>query len=382
MKASLIAGGAWVSGFDKITWSKAFQNRPGEVFSAGKQIGVVGFTEESTVPMEKVFGAELDGRSYTDLSALTPENPVTPSDRFYIRTRASQILPDQQSWSLRVGGLVEKSFSLSAGELRKSARAMGQHLMECAGNARSIHFGLMSVGDWAGTPVEEVLDGAKMGSQAARVLISGFDRYATRSVSSIPGASWIFRREELQSAGAFLATSLNGRPITQDHGAPVRLIVPGWYGCSCIKWVDEITLVDDDAPATSQMKEYAARTLQTGVPQLARDFHPAVMEQAAMPIRVEKWQVDEKIAYRVVGLLWGGSQLIKILEIRFNPEEEFVPVDQFQQTGNDPWSFWTHAWKPSKPGAYLIRLRVKDPFVSARRMDARFYVRSVEITDV
>src|SRR2546429_28841 len=111
--------------------------------------------------------------------------------------------------------------------------------MECAGNVRQAKFGLLSVGEWAGVPVSEILDKAKAKSGTARVLISGFDRYATESRTSIPGASWAFSPEQLEKAGAFLATELNGQPLPKDHGAPVRLVVPGWYGCTSIKWRSE-----------------------------------------------------------------------------------------------------------------------------------------------
>src|SRR2546429_1078266 len=92
--------------------------------------------------------------------------------------------------------------------------------MECAGNVRQAKFGLLSVGEWAGVPVSEILDKAKAKSGTARVLISGFDRYATESRTSIPGASWAFSPEQLEKAGAFLATELNGQPLPKDHGAP------------------------------------------------------------------------------------------------------------------------------------------------------------------
>jgi hypothetical protein len=130
------------------------------------------------------------------------------------------------------------------------------------------------------------------------------------------------------------------------------------------------------------MQEYAARTQQDGVPALAREYRPAIIEQTAMPIRVEKWLVDGKIRYRVVGILWGGSKLVKVLAIRFNPEEDYVPVERFEQGSNDPWSFWTHIWLPKEPGTYLIRLAVKEPVIQARRLDSGYYVRSVEIDEV
>jgi DMSO/TMAO reductase YedYZ molybdopterin-dependent catalytic subunit len=94
---------------------------------------------------------------------------------------------------------------------------------------------------------------------ASRVLVAGFDDHSQPSQASVAGASWIFTFEQLTRAGAFLATHMNGAPLALDHGAPVRLFVPGWYGCACIKWVNEIRLVGENEPATSQMQEFAAR---------------------------------------------------------------------------------------------------------------------------
>ena len=206
--------------------------------------------------------------------------------------------------------------------------------------------------------------------------------YASSSTSSSLGADWIFTLDQLRGSKAFLALEMNGKPLTKDHGAPVRSVVPGWYGCTCIKWVNKITLVSDDAPATSQMQEFAARTHQTGVPALARDYRPATIDQAAMPIRVEKWLVGGKIKYRVVGILWGGSVPVKTLEIRFNPEEDYVRVDSFSTPRMIHGSFWSYAWTPKTVGSYMIRLRVTDPAVQTKRLDSGYYVRSVEGTDL
>jgi DMSO/TMAO reductase YedYZ molybdopterin-dependent catalytic subunit len=175
---------------------------------------------------------------------------------------------------------------------------------------------------------------------------------------------------------------MNGQPLTPDHGAPVRLIVPGWYGCASIKWVNAISIVDAEAEATSQMKEYAFKTHQRGVPNLAHEFEPAKPDPAAVPIRVEKWIVNNQIKYRVVGIAWGGSQPVGELQIRFNPEEDFVAVENVQHTASDSWTFWTHTWAPRKPDTYILRLRVADPSVRTRRLDMGFYARTVRITDL
>jgi DMSO/TMAO reductase YedYZ molybdopterin-dependent catalytic subunit len=188
--------------------------------------------------------------------------------------------------------------------------------------------------------------------------------------------------EELRAAGAFLATKLGGKPLSRDHGAPVRLVVPGWYGCTCIKWVDRITFVDETAEATSQMLEYAARTHQNGSPRLAKDFLPARIDHAAMPIRVEKWREAGQLRYRVVGLLWGGSGTVKKLGIRFNPEEEYVPVEPLRVPQTTPWTLWSHTWRPAQRGRYTIRLTILEPSEHPKRLEAGYYARSVEIEEV
>jgi DMSO/TMAO reductase YedYZ molybdopterin-dependent catalytic subunit len=382
LQATILTGGTLLVGFEKISALEAYRDEPKSSFEGDKQLGLVEFVGESRAPLDTPLGAELDARLYTDLSDLAPENPITPIEKFYIRTRASELLDNQKPWRTRIGGLAEKSANLTLEELKTMVKPAGTHLMECAGNARATRFGMLSVAEWAGAFVSDVLGLVRPKSQATRVMISGFDRYSTKSSTSIPGADWILTVDELESSKAFLATEMDGKPLTKDHGAPVRLVVPGWYGCACIKWVNAITLLDDTVEATSQMHEFAGRTHQQGIPKLARDYRPASIDQSAMPIRVEKWLVEGKIKYRVAGILWGGSRPVDTLEIRFNPEEDYVRVDSFKQTSNDPWSFWTHAWTPRVPGTYMIRLRVKDPAVTTKRLDSGYYVRSVEITEV
>jgi len=350
--------------------------------SAGEFLGNAEFMNEGPVEMNTPFGSELDGRLFTSMDSISERDIVTPADHFYLRTRASQLLPDANSWVIAVDGLVAVPTKLKIQELQIAARPMGLHLMECAGNTRAARFGMISVGEWAGIPVEEILNIAKPTNAATQVLVSGFDRYATNSVTSIPGASWIFRLDQLLTAGAFLATKLNSEQLSKDHGAPVRLVVPGWYGCACIKWVDQISLLDDSAAATSQMQEYASRTHQNGVPPLAKDFLPPRIDHAAMPVRVEKWRVKDTVQYRVVGLLWGGAESVRALGIRFNPEEDYVVVETLATPQKNPWTIWQHTWKPAAPGRYTIRLAVRDPELHPKRLESGYYARTVEITEV
>jgi len=349
--------------------------------SAGEILGRVEFLNEGSVEMESPFGNELDGRLYTSLEGLVERDLVIPESRFYLRTRASQVLPNSEGWSIAVDGLTTAKRLIKIPELSALETPMGLQLMECAGNTRAAHFGMISVGEWAGVRLAELLDAQKPPSGATRVLVSGFDNYVERSVTSTPGASWIFTFEELKTAGAFLATKLDGKPLSRDHGAPVRLVLPGWYGCTCIKWVDHIAFVDDRAEATSQMTEYAGRTHQNGAPRLAKDFAPARIEHAAMPIRVEKVRENGRLNYRVVGLLWGGNGTVTKLGIRFNPEQEYVQVESLRVPQTTPWTLWSHTWKPAVLGRYTIRLAVLEPRVSTKRLDSGYYARTVEIDE-
>jgi DMSO/TMAO reductase YedYZ molybdopterin-dependent catalytic subunit len=201
-------------------------------------------------------------------------------------------------------------------------------------------------------------------------------------MSSLPGASWVFTFDQLTSAGALLATQMNGEPLPRNHGWPVRLVVPGWYGCTCIKWVNEIALVDEEEPATLQMREFAARTHQEGTPRLARLFAPAAMDLAAMPVRIEKWRVGGRIRYQVIGIVWGGQQVPKRLRIRFRASEPFNGFDVSPAPASAlTWGLWSYAWQPASPGLYQIVLKPEEGTAS-RRLDLYFYTRSVRIDEV
>lgn len=380
LQAGITVGGTVLIGFHHPSLTATPASEGGNSLPDARQLGLVEFIGEGQLPMETPLDAGLDGRLYTNLSAVNPEAPVTASERFFVRTRASDFLESDKPWVIRVHGQVKRPMEIRVASLEKMSRSAGVHLMECSGNVRYGHFGMMSVADWAGVPVEEVLNLVKPEASSTRVLISGFDRYPFTSATSLPGASWIFALDDLKSA--FFATRMNGAPLTRDHGAPVRLVVPGWYGCASVKWIDEIRLMNEDVAATSQMQEFAVRTMQDGIPEMAKDYRPALIDQAAMPVRVEKWLIAQKISYRIVGIAWGGSKLLQRLEIRFSPAEDFVSVDNFRHTNNDPWTIWTHTWSPTRTGVYFIRLRVPDSSVSARRLDAGYYVRSVEIEEI
>jgi DMSO/TMAO reductase YedYZ molybdopterin-dependent catalytic subunit len=347
-------------------------------FAGGERLADLGFADEGDQPFGTLLNQGWDGRLYTDLSLLSPDNLVTDNDLFYVRTRYPDLLDASAPWQITVGGLAAPQ-ALTLSDLEALAAPRGVHVLECSGNSKGGHFGLLSAAEWGGARVTDVLDLLQIDAKATRVLISGFDGHSVPSAGghSKPGASWIFTFEQLASRGAFFALTMNGQSLPPDHGQPVRLFVPGWYGCTAIKWVNEIQLVDDTAPATSQMQEFASRTHQIGTPALAKDYLPASMDQAAMPVRVETWQVNGATRYRAVGILWGGDKPTDKLELRLG-NGAWQPVDVCPpHTQNQTWTLWTHELTPPGPGAHPIRMRIADPSVSQKRLASGWYEREI-----
>ena len=336
-----------------------------------------------TPPFGQLLGLGLDARLFADLSTLDPDRPdtlVTPADRFFVRTAAPPGLR-RDGWTMRIDGQVVSPLDLDLATLDSMAARGGRYLLECSGNVDQSNYGLLSSADWDGVPLARVLDRVRPASPVHRVLVSGVDHDASAAGTSVPGASWIFARSDLDRA--LLTTQMNGAPLPADHGAPVRLIVPGWYGCACIKWVNRIELVNDDAPATAQMREFAARTHQNGMPTLARDYERAVIDTAAMPVRVEKWTDGGRVFYRVVGIIWGGAKPTNALSIRFKSGTPWVRVEHCPLPESTlTWSLWSHTWRPSSPGRYQIVLKVDDPSIRTRRLDIFFYVREINIDEI
>jgi len=327
-----------------------------------------------------VGGSGLDARLFTDLSRIEHGRLITPTAEMFVRTTAPASLnPPPAAWAIATSS--GRAVTIDA--LRKDAQPMGAHLIECSGNVDPDNFGLISVTEWDGVPLTRVVAQLAPDAGTAGVLVNGADDYSREARSSNPGASWIFPLATLDRLGAFLAVRMNGAPLTPDHGAPVRLVVPGWYGCTWIKWVNELRLVGADEPATSQMVEFSTRTHQADRSPLARDYEPPVIDLAATPIRVEKRRIDGRLEYRIVGIVWGGDRPVDRLMIRFNVGEkpQLFPICPAPRT-HRTWSLWDYRWRPEFPGLYNIVLQAADSSIRTRRLDLSFYIRRVVIDEI
>jgi DMSO/TMAO reductase YedYZ molybdopterin-dependent catalytic subunit len=331
----------------------------------------------------KLGGRGLDARLATDLSELDRDHLITPTAYAFIRTESPTAVAGQKEWNVKISEVTGNGESLRLPDLSRRARPMGAYLLECSGNNNPANFGLMSVCEWDGVLLSDVLSRVRHSADATSVVVSGMDHEGQRSADSIGGASWVFPLALVDRVGIFLGVRMNGEPLPLDHGFPVRLVVPGWYGCTWIKWVDGIRLAGADEPATSQMKEFAARTHQTARHDLARDYTPANIQTAATPIRVEKRRAQQGIEYRVVGIVWGGEKPVDRLAIRFSAKDRWIPFSICPApTSSKTWSLWEYRWKPPTPGIYDIFLSVPDRSVPQRRLDVGYYMRQVRIDEI
>jgi DMSO/TMAO reductase YedYZ molybdopterin-dependent catalytic subunit len=371
-KALTLGGVAFAGGSSAIV--EALIAQPCGPRPLGDLIGTVplhGDSARSTPFGQILGGAGLDARRFTDLAKLQPDRLTTPIREFFLRTAAPRGLSaDRAKWPLALE------------TLDRQARPMGAHLIECSGNTDPDNFGLMSVAEWDGVPLEEAIASLPAPDGAAGVLVSGLDEIAS-SASSAAGASWVFSSANIAKTGAFLALRMNGEPLPPDHGAPLRLVVPGWYGCTWIKWVNELRKVGPSEPVTPQMVEFSLRTHQRTIPKIAFEYEPPVIDLAATPIRVEKRRVDGRLEYRILGIVWGGERPVDRLMIRFRAGDApqpftLCPAPRTHRT----WSLWEYWWRPTAPGLYSITLTAADSAIRTRRLDVSFYVRRVLIDEI
>jgi DMSO/TMAO reductase YedYZ molybdopterin-dependent catalytic subunit len=362
----------------------AAQQRCSDPATAGTLVATLPLSR-SGAPVQpygvKFGGRGLDARLITDLSKLAPDRLITPNAEAFVRTECPAAVAQHRGpWRIRTTGLVRGEGSLPVDQLVKSARSMGAHLCECSGNNNPANFGLMSVAEWDGVPLTDMLSRLEIAATATAVLVSGVDPETRSATGSTAGASWVIPLAHLDRLGVFLAVRMNGEPLPLDHGRPVRLVVPGWYAATWIKWVDEIRLVGTNEPATSQMQEFAGRTHQSARHALARDYIAPDIQVAAVPVRLERRNTPSGMAYRIVGIVWGGRQRVERLAIRFGVDGPWTPFPVCGASGPaGTWSLWEFWWRPETRGTYRIFLRVPGESIPQRRLDAGYYMREVTI---
>ena len=214
--------------------------------------------------------AGLSVRSTEPLNCETPADllgeEVTPSARFFRRNHFAIPVLDQDTWRLHIGGLVRQPLSLSLHQLTQLPAQTAVVTLECAGNGRTLFrppaegeqwgLGAVSTAAWTGARLADVLRRAGIRDGAREVVFRGADRGPVNH-SAVPVR---FERSlslaDALDSGALLAYAMNGQPLPVRHGAPLRLVVPGWYAVASVKWLTGIEVVPQPFDGFFQASHY------------------------------------------------------------------------------------------------------------------------------
>jgi sulfite oxidase len=189
---------------------------------------------------------------------------VTPTEKFYVRSHAPVPQIDADSFRLKIEGLVDRPLSISLRELRENFKQQSiTCTLTCAGNRRTEHSlikpvkgvpwqaGAIGNAKWSGAGLADVLKKAGVKSNARHVWFEGLDQIE-RSSGIIPFGGSIPIEKAMgaddSASGALLTTEMNGQPLNGDHGAPLRMVVPGYIGARSVKWLGKIVVSDRPSP--------------------------------------------------------------------------------------------------------------------------------------
>jgi len=272
---------------------------------------------------------------------------LTPNELFFVRSHHPEPTIDLTRWRLDVGGLVHRPFAFPLDALRTLGHDEAVHTLECAGNGRALAqpqgangipwtHGAVGTALWGGVRLGEVLGVAGVRPEARHVWFEGADRprdpEAPRFVRSLP--------IEKAMDDVLLAHSMNGRPLPAAHGAPLRAIVPGWYGMASTKWLTAIRLEREPAPGHYMTTAYRyAYTVRDRVVETPVD-EVRVKSLITCPLdgaRVRRGHLHAR------GFAWGGAGGIAGIELTCDGGRIWTPGHLLGDSPLHAWRAW-EAW--------------------------------------
>jgi sulfane dehydrogenase subunit SoxC len=293
---------------------------------------------------------------------------VTPAGLHYLLTHYDIPVVDPASFRLRVGGLVGRELSLSMEELRARPAVTHAVTLECAGNGRTglsprpvgQPWVLEAVGtaEWTGTPLRGVLEEAGIADGAIEVLFGGLDRgtedgEVVRYERSLSLAD--AHRDEV-----LLVYAMNGQPLLPQHGAPLRLVVPGWYGMASVKWLDRITLIDFEFCGYHQRENYCLRQVpgDEGVP-LSRMQPRSLLIPPGIPDSGSRARTLVPGPVTVRGRAWSGQGEIVRVEASADGGATWSDARLAPSGPRYAWRAWEWDWD-AQPGEHELCCRASD----------------------
>jgi len=317
-----------------------------------------------TVRVTRPYDAETPVREFTSF--------LTPNHRFFVRSHFGP--PDEErisevNWKLRVDGLVERPTEFRLKDLRQMEAATITAVVQCSGNGRAFHRpkvpgvqwerGAVGNAQWTGVRLHDLLTRVGVKDQARHVQLQGADRPI---VASVPLFIRSIPLGKALHPDTILAYEMNGRPLPLLHGAPLRVITPGWMADSCIKWLTEITVQAEEATGYYMQTAYRVPTkpiepnATTNVPSIPVEAM-AVKSLIAAP---EEGETVKAGPVMIQGVAWGGEAGVVKVDLSLDEGKSWEPARLVGEDHPYAWRQWQLAWKPAVAGTVTILCRATD----------------------
>jgi DMSO/TMAO reductase YedYZ molybdopterin-dependent catalytic subunit len=290
---------------------------------------------------------------------------IVPEGRHYVRTHFGVPVGPVQ---ILISGSVRAPRSVTLEQIRLLPARTLLVTLECAGNGRRLldpsvpgeQWGLGAVGtaEWTGAPLHSVLERAWLPS-AVEVLFRGADEGAPKGLGRRIAYERSLPLEIARSDDILVAYAMNGQAIPREHGGPLRLIVPSWYGMASVKWLAEITLLDRPFGGFFQKDRYVI----DGRP--LRNIEP----RAVIVSPEDDAQVDGG-ALEVRGYAWSGRAPVERVELSVSGK----PL----ASTTVPAGSASHAWQEFvfhvslDPGDHILVARATDRDGNTQPTSARW----------
>ena len=325
---------------------------------------------------QEALAAGLVVRSKLPLNCeLTPPmlgGEVTPDERFFRRNHFPMPVLDPTSWRLAVCGLIREPFLLDLAGLRALPAESVTVTLECAGNGRTRfspavpgepwELGAVSTATWTGARLADVLDRAGIRPGAREVVFRGADG---GPLPQVPGPIRFERSLPVTDAlrsGALLAYAMNGNPLPVAHGFPVRLIVPGWYAVTAVKWLTEIEVVDEPFLGFFQDTHYVYEWYRDG----RAEREPVRLQRTrAMIVTPADGEQIPGSQLTVTGVAWSGEAHITHVEVAVDTADAgdatvWRPAELVGPASRFGWQHWRLHVDGVPAGTARVRARAAD----------------------
>jgi DMSO/TMAO reductase YedYZ molybdopterin-dependent catalytic subunit len=292
---------------------------------------------------------------------------ITPPGLHYLLIHYDIPALEPATFELVIDGLVGTRLSLDLDAIRGRRKVSAAVTLECAGNGRarllprpiSQPWLTEAVGTarWGGTPLSGLLREAGIAEEAVDLVFTGADHGIER------GFEQDYQRAlsvaEAMREEVLLAYEMNGAPLPPQHGAPLRLVVPGWYGMAHVKWLRRITVVAEPFDGF-QMRAYRLRDTpdEPGVP-LTRIEPRALLVPPGFPDFMSRRRVVKSGPVRIEGRAWSGWAPVTMVEVSIDGGDTWEPADLEPAEAVHGWARWTWTWQ-SELGSYVLSCRATD----------------------